>query len=590
MRSSCWPRRARAPGATTPAAGKRRRGARARPRRPPHPTLPDGPSAAKLREERQKNCEIARETVETATPCRDACSARMPPASANTSTTRRSPQPAPRQRRMSKTGAVENAAADRTPRTTLMPPPRPSAAADAPTAAKAESALDAFFIPDFCAPRMVLAVVLIAELRRADADARAIRRPVPHGARAHLDVPAVARPHERRAALLLARAGSRGSRCRRARGRVRADPAEHGRDLGARAVVRYRVRRRRHHRAARAEHWPFLLRNAGIAVIVTALLLRYFFVTHQWQKHVRAEAQLAHPSAAGAHPAALPVQQHEHDRGAHAQRSRSAPRRPSRTSPICSAPRCATRTARLRLKEELELTRIYQRIEALRLGDRLAVTWDVGELPMRAFVPGLTVQPLLENAIYHGIEPLEHGGTVTISGRVVGGEVEIVVSNPVADERRRRRAAQRQPPGARQYPPTPRARLRRPRLVDRRAAAGPLPGHRALPVSPNERRALERSHRRRRAAGPRAACSGSSPSCRAAMSPAIVRNGADALATRRQAKARRRAARHPHAGHDGHRSGSPLGHARAPAGHRFHDGVRRVRAARRSSRRPSAIS
>jgi two-component system sensor histidine kinase AlgZ len=42
------------------------------------------------------------------------------------------------------------------------------------------------------------------------------------------------------------------------------------------------------------------------------------------------------------------------------------------------------------------------------------------------------VQPLLENAIYHGIEPLEHGGTVTISGRVVGGEVELVVSNPVA--------------------------------------------------------------------------------------------------------------------------------------------------------------
>ena len=90
----------------------------------------------------------------------------------------------------------------------------------------------------------------------------------------------------------------------------------------------------------------------------------------------------------------------------------------------CAAP--------LRLKEELELTRIYQRIEALRLGDRLAVTWDVGSLPMRAFVPGLTVQPLLENAIYHGIEPLEQGGTVTVSGRIVDGEVELVVTNPVA--------------------------------------------------------------------------------------------------------------------------------------------------------------
>jgi two-component system sensor histidine kinase AlgZ len=86
----------------------------------------------------------------------------------------------------------------------------------------------------------------------------------------------------------------------------------------------------------------------------------------------------------------------------------------------------------LRLKEELELTRIYQRIEALRLGERLEVRWDVAALPMRAFVPGLTVQPLLENAIYHGIEPLEHGGTVTVTGRVVDGHVELVVTNPVA--------------------------------------------------------------------------------------------------------------------------------------------------------------
>jgi two-component system sensor histidine kinase AlgZ len=50
---------------------------------------------------------------------------------------------------------------------------------------------------------------------------------------------------------------------------------------------------------------------------------------------------------------------------------------------------------------------------------------------MRGFVPGLTVQPLLENAIYHGIEPLERGGTVTVSGRVIDGEIELVVSNPV---------------------------------------------------------------------------------------------------------------------------------------------------------------
>jgi two-component system sensor histidine kinase AlgZ len=52
---------------------------------------------------------------------------------------------------------------------------------------------------------------------------------------------------------------------------------------------------------------------------------------------------------------------------------------------------------------------------------------------MRAFVPSLTVQPLLENAIYHGIEPLPGGGTVTISGHARDGEVRITVTNPVAE-------------------------------------------------------------------------------------------------------------------------------------------------------------
>jgi two-component system sensor histidine kinase AlgZ len=330
---------------------------------------------------------------------------------------------------MSKTGAVENAAADRTPRTTLMPPPRLRAAAAEPGAAD-DPGLEPFFIPDFCAPRMVLAVVLIAELVALTlALARADAPFLTELARISLFLQWLGLTN---AGLLCY------SRSRLARLSVPWSSVAVfglillntvviselalwlGSAFGAAGITELPT-----------EHWPFLLRNAGIAVIVTALLLRYFFVTHQWRKHVRAEAH----SRIQALQARIRPHFLFNSMNTIAALTRSDPKRAEEAvEDLADLFRATLRDSHspLRLKEELELTRIYQRIEALRLGDRLAVTWDVALLPMRAFVPGLTVQPLLENAIYHGIEPLEHGGTVSITGRVVGGEVELVVSNPVA--------------------------------------------------------------------------------------------------------------------------------------------------------------
>jgi two-component system sensor histidine kinase AlgZ len=84
------------------------------------------------------------------------------------------------------------------------------------------------------------------------------------------------------------------------------------------------------------------------------------------------------------------------------------------------------------LEEELEVARIYQRIEALRLGERLRVDWKIDPLPRNALVPGLLLQPLLENAIYHGVEPQPAGGTVTVTGDISGRLITIVVRNPVS--------------------------------------------------------------------------------------------------------------------------------------------------------------
>ena len=88
-------------------------------------------------------------------------------------------------------------------------------------------------------------------------------------------------------------------------------------------------------------------------------------------------------------------------------------------------------TARISLKDEIDIARTHERIEQLRLRDRLRVHWDVDGLPMRVEVPSLILQPLLENAVYHGIEMLPGGGAVSIVGKRVDGMLQIEVRNPI---------------------------------------------------------------------------------------------------------------------------------------------------------------
>lgn len=90
---------------------------------------------------------------------------------------------------------------------------------------------------------------------------------------------------------------------------------------------------------------------------------------------------------------------------------------------------------RVSLEDELELCRRYVRIEGLRLGDRLHVEWDLDGLDTdKVEIPLLTLQPLLENAIYHGIQPLSKGGRVKVSAVVRDGMLELGVSNPLPEQ------------------------------------------------------------------------------------------------------------------------------------------------------------
>jgi two-component system sensor histidine kinase AlgZ len=180
------------------------------------------------------------------------------------------------------------------------------------------------------------------------------------------------------------------------------------------------------------DHAGFLLRTFAIGFIVSALALRYFYVSAEWKRSIELEAR------ARIHALQARIRPHFlfNSMNTIASLTRSDPRRAEEAvEDLADLFRANLSDARARipLKEELEVARIYQRIEQLRLGERLQVRWNVADTPMRALVPSLLVQPLLENAIFHGIETLPQGGTVTVTSRFDGAEIELEVRNPLSD-------------------------------------------------------------------------------------------------------------------------------------------------------------
>ncbi len=88
------------------------------------------------------------------------------------------------------------------------------------------------------------------------------------------------------------------------------------------------------------------------------------------------------------------------------------------------------------LADEIALGRQYLELEKLRLGERLAVDWQIGVVSMSQPIPPLMLQPLLENAVYHGIEPAPEGGIVRVAIDQRGDELHIAIANPTVDEAR----------------------------------------------------------------------------------------------------------------------------------------------------------
>jgi two-component system sensor histidine kinase AlgZ len=186
-----------------------------------------------------------------------------------------------------------------------------------------------------------------------------------------------------------------------------------------------------------ATHGELLLRTLGISAIVSAVVLRYFYVQNLWQRRVRSES-LARFQALQAR-----IRPHFffNCMNTIASLTRSSPAAAEKAvEDLADLFRASLSDARdqVPLDEELNLCRQYLDIEKLRLGDRLQLDWDTAAVPQDAQLPALTLQPLLENAIYHGIEPQPAGGIILLRGRTLDGRIELSIENPITADRSRR--------------------------------------------------------------------------------------------------------------------------------------------------------
>jgi len=181
----------------------------------------------------------------------------------------------------------------------------------------------------------------------------------------------------------------------------------------------------------------FLVHNLFIGAVISGPVLRYFYIQHQWKLKVTAESKARY--------AALQARIHPHflfnSLNTIASLTRSKPEQAeSAVENLSDLFRISLRDNEQphTLKEECNLCQRYTEIESLRLGERMKIDWQIDKLPEDALLPPLTLQPLLENAIYHGIEPLADGGTITVTGKVFKNKllqktISILISNPVSN-------------------------------------------------------------------------------------------------------------------------------------------------------------
>jgi two-component system sensor histidine kinase AlgZ len=180
-------------------------------------------------------------------------------------------------------------------------------------------------------------------------------------------------------------------------------------------------------RSVTAEAMPSLGRTVVLTALGAALLLAYF----------RLYAKAFSPALAEARLQALQARIRPHflfnSLNAVLALVRRDPKRAERSlEDLADLFRTLMADARqfVRLADEIALLERYADIEQLRLGERLRITWELDASPSDALLPPMVLQPLLENAVYHGVEPGTGVGEVLVRVERRGERVHAVIENP----------------------------------------------------------------------------------------------------------------------------------------------------------------
>ncbi|MDM8567372.1 histidine kinase [Candidatus Halobeggiatoa sp. HSG11] len=178
-----------------------------------------------------------------------------------------------------------------------------------------------------------------------------------------------------------------------------------------------------------SQYLLFLSRNLIISAIISAIVLRYFYIQYQWKNKTKALAT--------ARVQSLQARIRPHflfnSMNTIAGLIRFQPDKAERVvEDFADLFRASlTDSEYTTLQKELILCQQYLSIEKLRFEKRLQVIWDIDKIPQDACLPPLSLQPLLENAVYHGIQPLAKGGTINITGILQHQYITITITNPI---------------------------------------------------------------------------------------------------------------------------------------------------------------